>query len=119
MELKDFLRQYRKHQKLSVRKFAELMQVSNFRLEKWEKGSNPNYQDTIKIKRYFRLEEIQNISEDFLSKFVPNDLRTEKDELLEMKDLIIEEKDKRIQALEETISILRETQKQLYEAKKS
>lgn len=108
MELKDFLRQYRKHQKLSVRKFAELMDVNNFRLEKWEKGSNPNYEDSNKIKRYFRLEDIQNISEDYLISFQSANWSTEKDELLRLKNQIIEEKDKRIQALEETINLLRQ-----------
>ena len=107
MELKEFLRRYRKSKKFSVRKFAEMLGVSNFRLEKWEIGIQPNYEDSIKIKQYFGVKEIQNFSEEFLETFEPKPQR-EIDELIKLKDMLLEEKDKRIQSLEETISFLKE-----------
>ena len=118
MDLKDFLRAYRKQKKLSVRKFAEMLDVSNFRLEKWEKGINPNYEDATKIKEYFRVADLENFSEDFLKNFTPQNPGALKDELLKLKDEIIEEKEKRIQALEETINILRDAQAE-YRTKRS
>lgn len=107
MELKEFLKRYRKSKKFSVRKFAEVLGVSNFRLEKWEAGFHPNYEDSIKIKEYFGVKEIQNFSEAFLETFEPR-TQTEIDEVIRMKDLLLEEKDKRIQSLEETIGFLKE-----------
>ena len=65
MELKTFLRSYRKSKKLSVRQFAEMLDVSKFRLEKWEKGVLPNYEDEMKIKKYFRVKDFQKLSEEF------------------------------------------------------
>ena len=113
MEFKEFLRRYRKSKKMSVRKFAEVLGVSNFRLEKWEQGIDPNYEDSIKIKRYFGVKDLQNFSEEFLEKFQPKQTSNEGlDEILKLKDMLIEEKDKRIQSLEETISILMEAQEE-------
>ena len=109
MELKILLRCYRKENKLSVRKFAEMLDVSRFRLEKWEKGIHPNYEDSSKIKKYFGVEDFQNISEDFLKTFRVRILENVIDEVMKMKDMLIEEKDKRIHNLEETINILRES----------
>lgn len=110
MEFKEFLRPYRKSKKMSVRKFAEVLGVSNFRLEKWEQGIDPNYEDSIKIKRYFGVKDLQNFSEEFLEKFEPRQQEIGLDEILKLKDMLIEEKDKRIQSLEETINILMEAQ---------
>jgi DNA-binding XRE family transcriptional regulator len=117
MELKDFLRLYRKQRKYSVRKLAETIDVSNFRMEKWEKGVIPNYEDGIKIKRYFGIRDFQNISEDLLKTFEPSNKESEAEYLLRMKDLLIEEKDKRIETLEETINILKEAMAE-YQTKK-
>lgn len=108
MELKEFLRTYRKNKKLSVRKFAEMLDVSKFRLEKWEQGIYPNYEDGTKIRKYFGLKNIENISEEFLNNFQASDPGSAKDEMIKLKDQIIEEKEKRIQALEETIHLLRD-----------
>lgn len=119
MEFQIFLRTYRKGRKLSVRKFAEMLNVSNFRLEKWEKGIQPNYEDSIKIKRYFRVKDIQNFSEDFLETFEPKEKESDVDEVIKMKDLLIEEKEKRIHSLEETISVLREAVEEYKLKKKS
>ena len=119
MELKDFLRQYRKEKKFSVRKFAEMLDVNRFRLEKWEKGINPNYEDGIKIKKFFGVRDFQNISEDFLKSFEPRTKESEAEYLLRMKDLLIEEKDKRIEILEETINILKEAMAEYQTKKKS
>ena len=66
MELAIFLREYRKGRKLSVRAFAEMLDVNKFRLEKWEKGVHPNWEDEMKIKRYFRVKDFQKLSEEFL-----------------------------------------------------
>ena len=117
MDFKIFLRNYRKSQKLSVRKFAEILGVSNFRLEKWEKGIQPNYEDGIKIKRYFRVKDFQNFSEEFLETFEPKPAQ-DIDEVIKLKDMLIDEKDKRIHNLEETIHILMESQA-VYQTKKS
>ena len=119
MELKDFLRRYRKSKKLSVRKFAEMLTVNNYRLEKWETGIQPNYEDELKIKRYFRTKDIQNISEEFLKTFEPSPAQENVDEVMKLKDMLIEEKDKRIQNLEETIHILMEAQAEYIIKKKS
>ncbi|MEO6948248.1 MAG: helix-turn-helix transcriptional regulator [Ginsengibacter sp.] len=110
MELKDFLRTYRKKKKLSVRKFAEKLTVNKFRLEKWERGIMPNYDDGMKIQRYFGVKDFQNFSEEFLEKFEPKIELSEIDEVIRMKDLLIDEKEKRIQNLEETVWMLREVQ---------
>ena len=107
MELKILLRQYRKENKLSVRKFAEVLDVSRFRLEKWEKGIHPNHEDSLKIKKFFGIEDFQNISENFLKTFRVRILENVIDEVMKMKDMLLEEKDKRIHNLEETINILR------------
>ena len=120
MELATFLRTFRKGRKLSVRAFAEMMDVNKFRLEKWEKGIQPNYADEMKIKKFFRVKDIQNFSEEFLSSFEnektePNTLN----EILSLKDQLIAEKDKRIESLEETIFLLREAQAEYRDKKKS
>lgn len=108
MDLSEFLRRYRKSKKLSVRRFAEMLDVSRFRLEKWEKDIHPNYEDAAKIRKYFRVSNIQNLSEEVLNSFEPENPDAEKEELIRLKDQIIEEKEKRIQTLEETINIMRE-----------
>ena len=107
MELKTVLRDYRKSNNLSVRKFAEMLGVSAFRLEKWEQGSHPNYDDLVKIKLFFRISDIQNISEDFLKAFKPSASLDNTYEVIKLKDMLLEEKDKRIQYLEETVNFLR------------
>ena len=106
MEFQAFIRAYRKGKKLSVRKFAEMLDVSQFRLEKWETGIHPNYEDSIKIKRYFGVKDIQNFSEESIKSFEPKE--TAVNEVIKLKDIIIEEKEKRIQSLEETIQVLKE-----------
>ena len=108
MELKAFLRAYRKSKKYSVRKFAEILDVNRFRLEKWETGVNPNFEDDTKIRNYFRVKDFQNFSEEFLKTFEPREIPDNIIEVIKLKDMLIEEKDKRIQSLEETINILRE-----------
>ena len=109
MELEIFLRSYRKEKKLSVRKFAEMLDVNKFRLEKWETGIHPNYEDSLKIKKYFGVKDFQKFSEEFLKTFQPKETESNTDEVIKMKDMLIEEKDKRIHNLEETINILRES----------
>ena len=105
-----FLRAFRKGRKLSVRAFAEMMDVNKFRLEKWEKGIHPNYSDELKIKKFFRVKDIQNFSEDFLKSFEIEKAPNVVDDILSLKNQLIAEKDKRIEALEETIFIMREAQ---------
>lgn len=116
MEVGEFLRKYRKKKKLSVRAFAEMLAVSNFRLEKWERGINPNYEDEVKIRKFFGVRDLQNFSEQFL-----NDFEEKKndaiEDILNLKNQLLEEKDKRIENLEETIWILKEALAE-YEAKK-
>ncbi|MDQ2718212.1 MAG: helix-turn-helix domain-containing protein [Bacteroidota bacterium] len=118
MELKDFLREYLKRKKLSVRKFAEMLMVSKYRMEKWEKGIHPTYEDSVKIKRYFGVKDLQNFSEEFLKTFEPKVVEVESDEVLKLKDMLIDEKNKRIQNLEETISLLREVQEDILSKKR-
>ena len=119
MELAVFLRTFRKGRKLSVRAFAEMMDVNKFRLEKWEKGIQPNYSDEMKIKKFFRVKDIQNVSEDFLKSFEIVKVENAIDDILSLKNQLIAEKDKRIEALEETIFIMREAQAEYGLKKKS
>ena len=120
MELPIFLRTFRKGRKLSVRAFAEMMDVNKFRLEKWEQGIQPNYGDELKIKKFFKVKDIQNFSEEFLQGFeiekVENNPMTE---ILTLKDQLLAEKDKRIESLEETIFLLKEAQAEYGSKKKS
>ena len=106
MELKTLLKNYRKSKQISIRKFAEMLNVSRFRMEKWETGVHPNYEDSIKIQLYFKVNDIQNIPEDFLKTFEPKKIQNNIDEVIKLKDILIEEKEKRIQDLEETIHFL-------------
>ena len=112
MELGDFLRTYRSKQHLSVRAFAEILSVSKFKLEKWEKGVNPNYEDSNKIKDYFGVDTFDSFSEDFLKDFRykhgknGGDMKRI-DDLLALKNELLDEKDKRIRGLEDTIDILK------------
>ncbi|MGN6802377.1 MAG: helix-turn-helix domain-containing protein [Ginsengibacter sp.] len=117
MEVGEFIRKYRKKEKLSVRKFAEMLDVSQFRLEKWEKGVRPNYEDGLQIKKYFRVKDFQNFSEQFLKTFTPK--QAQPDEVIRMKDMLLAEKDKRISSLEETIQLLKEAMAKYEEQKKS
>ena len=120
MELKTLLRQYRKGAKMSVRKFAEVLGVSHYRLEKWEKGIHPNNEDAAAIRAFFGLREFQKISENFLETFEP--VKSEEkpvEDLIKLKNQLLEEKDKRIRGLEETIMILREAQAEYVTKKKS
>ena len=119
MELKDFLRSYRKSKKLSVNKFAQMLDVNKYRLEKWETGIHPNYEDGIKIKQYFRVKDFQNFSEEYLDTFEPRSKDIGVDEIIKLKDMLIDEKDKRIHNLEETIHILMEAQAEYITKKKS
>ena len=120
MELPTFLRTFRKARKLSVRAFAEMMDVNKFRLEKWEKGIQPNYSDELNIKKFFRVKDIQNFSEDFLRSFEIEKVENNPiNEILSLKDLLIAEKDKRIESLEETIFMLKEAQAEYGNKKKS
>ena len=119
MKLAVFLRTFRKGRKLSVRAFAEMMDVNKFRLEKWEKGIQPNYSDELKIKKFFRVKDIQNFSEDFLKGFEIEEAPNVVDDILSLKNQLIAEKDKRIEALEETIFIMREAQAEYVIKKKS
>ena len=119
MELAAFLRTFRKGKKLSVRAFAEMMDVNKFRLEKWEKGIQPNYSDELKIKKFFRVKDIQNFSEEFLKSFEIEKTENSVDDILSLKNQLIAEKDKRIEALEETIFMLREAQAEYGNKKKS
>jgi len=120
MELPIFLRTFRKGRKLSVRAFAEMMDVNKFRLEKWETGIQPNYADEEQIKKFFRVKDIQNLSEEFLRSFeIEKKEANGLNEIMSLKDLLIAEKDKRIESLEETISLLREAQAEYLTRKKS
>ena len=105
MELATFLRAYRKSRKLSVRKLAEMLGVNKFRLEKWEKGVHPNYEDGSKINAYFGVRDFNNISEDVLKNFKPS---KKGEDVLALKDQLLEEKDRRIESLEQTINLLKE-----------
>lgn len=71
MNLSEFLRQFRDATKLSGRKLAEEMAVDKFRLQKWEEGkAMPKLEDSEKIKKYFRLRSLEDISEEFLKEVI-------------------------------------------------
>jgi len=82
--------------------------VLKFRLEKWETGVQPNYEDSIKIKRFFRVKDFQNISEYFLKSFEAKEKTGDPEDVLTLKNQLLEEKDKRIESLEQTITLLKE-----------
>lgn len=114
MKLGEFLRKYRKAKRMSVRVMSEEIGVNQFRLQKWEGGINPKSEDLDKIKHYFKLNIVENISEDFLNSCIEGSFPSEagdklpSSELLKQKDLLIEEKDKRIYELNQTITLLKE-----------
>lgn len=117
MEIAEFIRRFRKKNKLSVRGFAEMLDVNRFRLEKWEKGIHPNYEDGTKIKQFFGVKDFQNFSEVFLENFEKKKNESGIEDVLKLKDQLLEEKDKRIENLEETIWMLKEAISE-YESKK-
>jgi len=94
-----------------------MLDFSRFRLEKWEKGIVPNYEDWAKIKRFFRVKDFQNFSEDFLKNFQDKGKNDQPEDLLSLKNHLLEEKDKGIESLEETINLLKEALA-VYETKK-
>lgn len=119
MEFSHFIKVYRDDRNLSARAFSDKLSIPQHRIEKWEKGSKPNYEDSIKILNYFGVDEFEKLSENFLKNFKEGQVANSnniikgeeililKDQLLEEKDKRIEEKDKRISNLEETIKLLR------------
>lgn len=107
MKTGDFIKKYRKHKKLSGARLAESIGVSAFRLQKWEGGSTPNLEDGEKIKAFFKVRNITDLSENLLKKVLSPESSTETnvEDLLQLKDQLIKEKDKRIADLEKIIEL--------------
>lgn len=108
MDLSEFLKRYRKSMQYSGRILSEKMDVSKHLLEKWENaGYTPNASDTKKLKRFFGLKNIDNITEETLRKSISGK-STSIDQKLKEKDSIIKEKDKRIRDLEKLVAMQEE-----------
>jgi transcriptional regulator with XRE-family HTH domain len=119
MKLNEFLRQYRNGKGLSQLTLAEKLQVSMYKLRKWETGEvQPKSIDQEKIRKYFNLKSLVEISNETLQ----NVLGGEKTNPLPVKELqpislfkindeatvykLLEEKDKRISDLQKTLAMM-------------
>jgi transcriptional regulator with XRE-family HTH domain len=119
MKLNEFLRQYRNGKGLSQLTLAEKLQVSMYKLRKWETGEvQPKSIDQEKIRKYFNLKSLVEISNETLQ----NVLGGEKTNPLPAKELqsislfkindeatvykLLEEKDKRISDLQQSNAVL-------------
>ena len=104
MELGDFLKRYRIAMEYSGRQLAEKMDVSKHLLEKWQNANyTPNVRDTEKIKKYFGLKSLDNLTEEILQKCIAG-RNISAEEKLKEKDAIIREKEKRIRDLEKLVA---------------
>lgn len=112
MKLGEFLKRYRQAKKMSGRQLADIIGVSKYRLQKWEDvGISPKADDAEKIKAYFGLRDLGNVSEEVLKPLIENvpfHGPAPLEILLKQKDDLLEEKDKRISELNRTITILEE-----------
>jgi transcriptional regulator with XRE-family HTH domain len=119
MKLNDFLRLYREGKGLSQLELAEQMQVTVYKLRKWETGEGkPKSIDQEKISKYFNLKSLVEISEDDYRDLVlgekpatkPSDENTyiKGTKLTEVDTLfkLLEEKDKRISDLQRTVTMM-------------
>src|SRR6478735_3570250 len=101
MHIGEFLYRFRKAKKLSRKKMADLLDVSEFRLQKWEdKFFSPKIGDDAKIRNFFNITSIVNLSEEILERCmlaeVGNSVTVDVETVMHQKDLLIEEKDKRL-----------------------
>lgn len=104
MELGEFLKRYRKAMQYSGRLLAEKIGVSKHLLEKWENSNyTPNAADTEKIKKFFGLKTLENLTEEVLEKCIAG-RNISAEEKLKEKDAIIREKEKRIRDLERIVA---------------
>jgi len=119
MKLNDFLRLYREGMGLSQLELAEKMQVSRYKLRKWETGEGkPKSIDLENIRKYFNLKSLVEISNETLQSV----LGGEKTNPLPAKELqpislfkindeatvykLLEEKDRRISDLQKTLAMM-------------
>jgi transcriptional regulator with XRE-family HTH domain len=119
MKLNDFLRHYREGMGLSQLELAEKMQVSRYKLRKWETGEGkPKSIDLENIRKYFNLKSLVEISNETLQ----SALGGEKTNPLPAKELqpislfkindeatvykLLEEKDRRISDLQKTLAMM-------------
>jgi transcriptional regulator with XRE-family HTH domain len=109
MHIGEFLQRFRDAKKLSRKKMAAQIGVSEFRLQKWEdKKFSPKSDDNEKIRSYFNLISIQYLSEDILAKCIAAEdgqlnNKVSFETILQQKDLLLQEKDKRIEELQKLV----------------
>jgi transcriptional regulator with XRE-family HTH domain len=119
MKLNEFLRQYRNGKGLSQLTLAEKLQVSMYKLRKWETGEvQPKSIDQEKIRKYFNLKSLVEISNEGLQSALgggntnplpAKDLQSIS--LFKINDeatvyKLLEEKDKRISDLQQSNAVL-------------
>lgn len=109
MHIGDFLQRFREAKKLSRKKMATLIGVSEFRLQKWEdKKFSPKSEDDEKIRSYFNVNSVQYLSEEILARCIAAEIGSTNNKIsfeiiLQQKDLLLQEKDKRIEELQKLI----------------
>jgi transcriptional regulator with XRE-family HTH domain len=119
MKLNEFLRQYRNGKGLSQLTLAEKLQVSMYKLRKWETGEvQPKSIDQEKIRKYFNLKSLVEISNEGLQSALgggnTNPLPAkglQSISLFKINDeatvyKLLEEKDKRISDLQQSNAVL-------------
>jgi len=119
MKLNEFLRQYRNGKGLSQLTLAEKLQVSMYKLRKWETGEvQPKSIDQEKIRKYFNLKSLVEISNEGLQSALgegnTNPLPAkglQSISLFKINDeatvyKLLEEKDKRISDLQKTLAMM-------------
>lgn len=75
MQLGVFLKRFRKAVSLSGDGLAKRIGVMRHSLEKWENaGCLPNYESSVKIQRYFGIESLVNIPEEYLQNCISREL---------------------------------------------
>ena len=105
MELGLFLKTYREKMDLSGRQLAVKLGVSKYSLDKWENsGNKPKHDDSLKIMNYFGLDDLNNISEDYIEKCTVHS-QPASETIISLKDQLLAEKEKRIQELENIIAL--------------
>ncbi|MFT3902389.1 MAG: helix-turn-helix transcriptional regulator [Niabella sp.] len=89
MELREFLKRYRKATQYSGRILAEKMGASKSLLEKWENSNyTPSAADTEKIKKYFGLRDLDKLIEKVLQKCIEG-VSPSNEELLKQNTILL------------------------------
>lgn len=109
----EFLKRYREAKGLSGRELAFRIDVDQHRMQKWEAGKgNPKAEDADKIRQYFKVGSLQELSQEFLNALLQEGSATptvnQSDMILKQKDELLAEKDERISDLKRMVNMLEE-----------